>query len=354
MAAGTAMVTIDGAHGEGGGGLLRCALAMSALTQQPLRLIDVRGGTRHAGLDPEDITIIRAMAESCSAETSGIETGSGTFSFVPTRAPKGLNGRLQSFRNEMNRGPNALVVLNTLLPLLAGSGVYCSVIAEGETYGLNALGFDAFANTTVPALRKLGLYTFPTLNLAGFGRESSGEVGLDVEPSYLEGTEFLTRGSLVEVGGVVATSRLGPSVAERAIAHLGLLAKGAEIRLEVEHIDSNSSWPGCHITLWARYERGFGGSAAMGARTIRVEALAQSAFEDLIDWMSGEACLDPYVADQILIPCCIANGPSSFSVSRLTQRFLTSVWVIKQFTPIHITIRGSENRAGTVVIKRGG
>ncbi len=352
MAAGTSLVTIDGGHGEGGGALLRCALAMSALTEQPLRVVEVRGGTRYPGLDPEDITIVGALVESCAAETTGVSAGSDSFSFLPTRRPKGISGKISAARNESNRGPNALVVLNALLPILARSGVYCSVMAEGETYGSNALGYDAFANQTLEALKKVGLYASPCLEEAGFGRESSGLVSLDVEPSHLEGVEWTSRGALREVSGVVATSHVRVDVADRAFGHLQTLARQAGIRLELEHAQVEAATPGCHITLCARYERGFGGGAAMGAKSVRVETLAQTAFEELLEWMGSDSCLDPYLADQLLIPFVIAEGETTFTVSRLTQRFLTAIWVVKQFTPIHITVRGSENHRGIVTIRK--
>jgi len=352
MSAGTSLVAIDGAYGEGGGALLRVALAMSAMTQQPLRLSNVRGATNYPGLDPEDITIIRAMAESCGAETSGIAIGSPSFSFLPSRRAKGISGRLDSVRNESNRGANALVVLNSLLPLMARSGVYCSVVAEGETFGSNALSFDAFSNVTLQALRKMGLYAYATLQESGFGRESVGEVLLDVEPSHIQGIDWSDRGALQSFQAVVSTCNLPQNVAERAIDHLSVLAKQANLPLTSEHLEIPGSSQGCFITVSAAFERGFGGGAAMGARGLRVESLAQAAFEEAREWIKSEAATDPYLADQILLPCVFAEGSSSFSISRLTQRFLTSVWVVKQFTPIHVTVRGSENRPGTITIQK--
>ena len=86
---------------------------------------------------------------------------------------------------------------------------------------------------------------------------------------------------------------------------------------------------------------------------VRPEFVAQQAFEEMFDWMSSSATTDPYLADQILLPLALAETSSTFTVSRLTQRFLTIVWVVKQFLPIHITVRGSENGPGTVTIQRG-
>ena len=352
MPAEPSLLTIDGSHGEGGGALLRTALAMSAMTQQPMRMMSVRQGTRHPGLDPEDLTIIRALEESTAAECTGVLPGSTSFTFAPARTAKGISGRLASIRNESNRGPNALVVLTTLLPIMARSGVYCSVTSTGETFGAHSLGYDSFADQTLEVLRAIGLYAYPSLVSAGFGRESRGEVSLEVEPSHLDGLQWMQRGLFVDARAVVTTANVSASIGSRAVSHLKSMARNSNMPMETELVEVDSIGHGCHISVSIRYEKGMGGGAAMGARTVWAETLAQAAFEEAFDWRGSDACIDPYLADQILLPCVFAEEPSSFTVSRLTKRFLTSVWVVKQFLPIHLTVRGSENHAGVVTIKR--
>jgi RNA 3'-terminal phosphate cyclase (ATP) len=352
MASATALIVIDGAQGEGGGALLRTALAMSALTQQALRVDNVRGATRYPALDAEDVTLIRALARSCDAETTGAEVGSSSISFMPTRRPKNLNGQLEIVRADAGRGPNALIVLNSLLPVLARTGAYSSLRLEGETYGFNSLSFDYFSNVTLQALRKAGLYSIADLLGPGFGRDSQGEVSLDIEPSALHGLEWTDRGSLRSVHGVVATCGLSKSLGDRASAYLKNLGMNSGLQVEVEHLELEGRSTGAFVTVWARYERGFGGGTAMGSRGIRAETLAQSAFEQAFEWMSGNSTLDSFLADQLLLPLALAESPSVFSVPKLTQRLLTSIWVVKQFTPIHITVRGLENGPGTITIQR--
>jgi len=352
MAATGALISIDGTHGEGGGALVRTALAMSALTQQPVRINDVRGGTRYPGLDAEDLTYLNALARSCNAEVTGAEVGSNQLSFLPTTRPRGFNGDLQAERNEGNRGPNANVVLASLLPVLAQSGVYSSVTTHGETFGTNSLSYDYFANVTIPALRRIGLYAFPDLVTAGFGRESAGTVSIDVEPSALTGIDWRDRGRLQGVKAVVATSNLPDGVGERAVGHLRKLGQNVGVSIDAQHIPVGARGPGIFVTTWATYERAFGGGGANGGRGIRAETLAQLAFEELFDWMQTPATVDPYLADHILLPLVFAEGESTFTVSRLSPRFLTEVWVVKQFTPIHLTVRGSEGGPGTITIQR--
>ena len=346
------MIVLDGTYGEGGGALLRTALAMSALTEQAVKIENVRGETRFAGLDPEDLTLVQALAESTAAATSGAELGSNTLVFSPSRRPKALNGKLATVRSEANRGPNALIVLNALLPVLARAGAYSTLECEGETYGAGALGYDAFAEGTVAVLRRAGLHAFPDLQEAGFGRESRGSVVIDVEPSELTGLEWSERGRALGLKGRVVSTSLPRDVGERAAAHLRRLAGNAGLQIDVEARQVESTRPGMHVTVWAEYERGQGGGAAMGGRGVPAETLAQAAFAETTDFMESGACLDPYLADQVLLPLVLASEPSAIRVSKLTQRFLTAVWVVKRFTPIRLTVRGSENHAGLVTIER--
>jgi RNA 3'-terminal phosphate cyclase (ATP) len=352
MAKASALIVIDGSYGEGGGALVRTALCMAAITQQGVRIENVRAGTRFSGLDAEDLTLLNALVTVTAGEASGATLGNNWVSFLPARWPKGLTGTLDTVRNESNRVANAPVVLSALLPVLARTQMYSSILAEGETYGIHSLSYDYFANVTLQAQMAFGLHAFPTLEAAGFGRESEGEVSLDIEPSVLHGIQWIDRGRLKSVKAVVATSGVNPSVADRAISHLKKLAQTANLPMDASHLEVPSKTAGAFVTTWAAYERGIGGGGTMGGRGIRIEMLAQNSFTQTFEWMSSNATVDPFLADQILLTAVLAEDESQFKVSQLTQRFLTTVWVVKQFTPIHITIKGSEGSPGSVTVRR--
>ncbi|MCO5296682.1 MAG: hypothetical protein M9921_07480 [Fimbriimonadaceae bacterium] len=348
-----APLIIDGSHGEGGGALVRTALAMAALTQQPVRIVNVRGGTGAPGLNPEDLTVLRAVAWCSGAEVLGADPGSNSVSFLPTRRPRGMNELLDISEGQDGPGfANALVVLNSLLPLLARTGSYSSLSAQGETYASRVLSYDYFANVTLRAARSFGLYAVPDLPFAGFGRGSRGEVRLEVEPSALTGVDWQTRGALVGVRALVTTGELPEQVAARGLQHLGRLAFYAGFEVEADANLVPSKGPGAMVTVWGEFERGLGGCAVMGQRGVRIEAVAQQAFEGFAQWMRTDATVDEYLADQILILAAMAEGQTRFRTPNLTPRFLTSAWVIKQFLPIHITIRGAEGEPGDVTIRR--
>ncbi|MBN9502571.1 MAG: hypothetical protein BGO01_17780 [Armatimonadetes bacterium 55-13] len=353
MATTGSLITIDGGHGEGGGALVRTALTMAAVTQQSVRIDNVRNGTNYPGLDIEDLTLLRALAKVCAAESVGAEAGSKSVSFLPTRRSSGIKEAIDLDPSvQPNRTPNANVLLNALLPVMAQSGVYSRISLSGETYGSHSLCYDYFANVTLEAQKKFGLYAFPDLVTAGFGREGGGEVQIEIEPSALEAVDWSTPGELKAVRAVIAMGELPMTIAHRAISHLNNLASNAQLPMEAEISGVDSPRPGLCITVWAEFERGFGGSTSMGAKGIRAEAVAQAAFEDVNSFVRSGATVDPFLADQILPTAILAEGQTTFKVSRITKRFLTIVWVIKQFLPIHITVKGKEGEAGEVTVRR--
>jgi RNA 3'-terminal phosphate cyclase (ATP) len=324
---------------------------MAALTQQPIKIVQVRGGTAHPGLDIEDLVLLHYLREATAGTTEGAEVGSHELEFWPAQRPGGLTGALRP-PVVNGRGANANIVANSLLPVLARSGVYNSLSLTGETYGQSALSFDYFKSVTLEALKKCGLYAFTELVTSGFGREAKGEIALDVEPSSLQGFKFVDRGRLVSCRAVIAHAELPGSIAHRGVAHLQNLSHGLKLPMECEAVGVDSREPGIFLTVSAVFERGFGGATIMGTKGLRIEAMAQQATEDLMDWIRSEATVDTHLADQILIPACVAEGETVFTVNRLTSRFLTSVWVIKQFGPVRITVKGKEGESGVVTIKR--
>jgi len=346
----SAPIQLDGTFGEGGGALLRAALAMSALTQQPFHLTQVRGGTNHPGLDIEDALVVQAMGSSCAAEVVGGAVGSQSLSFTPTR-PLGPVTIQQTGGEVRGRGANGLVVLGSLLPIIARSGVYTELKVIGETYGNNTLTYDYFAHVTLGAARRMGLYAYPRQEVCGFGRENYGEVYLDVEPSALQGVEWLVRGTMRRCQALVVTAQLPPTIGARAVSHLERLAHFSGLKMRVEAQDVAGSSPGAVVTIWAEFDHGFGGVAVLGARGVRVETVAQGAFEAISTFLASEATVDAYLADQMLLLGVLAEGRTTFTVPRLTQRLLTMIWVIKQFSPIHVTVTGTEGRSGSVTIQ---
>lgn len=347
------VVSLNGSHGEGGGTLLRTALAMSALTQQPLRLHNIRGALRRHGLNSEDLAFIQALAESCRAEVQGNDLDLRELSFHPRSTPRALKATIDvgAFEKGAVSG-GCPVIAEALIPVLARSGAYSQLNLIGETHGQNTLSFDAFEATTLPSHRAQGVFVTSSVRFAGFGTAAKGEMTVEVEPSVPEPVAWTSRGGLVEMGATVSYGDLSDDVAGRGLKRIRAVAEERHLSLEetAQRLESRS--PGFSVTVWARFEHGMGSGTAIGQRGLRAELVVDNAFRAFDEWFMSEATVDAYLADQLVVTAVLAEGKTVFTTPRVTRRLTTIAWVVKQFVPIHITIKGEEGYPGTVTIER--
>src|SRR5262249_55744230 len=127
------MLDIDGSSGEGGGQIVRSALALSLLTGKPFRMRNVRARRKpKPGLQPQHLMSVRAAARIGNAKVTGDSVGSSQFTFLPEMVRPG--------RYEFKigtAGATALVLHTVYLPL-ALSGGLSEVVIEGGTHNEKA------------------------------------------------------------------------------------------------------------------------------------------------------------------------------------------------------------------------
>src|SRR5438132_11452979 len=85
----TDWITIDGSEGEGGGQILRTALALSLVTGRPFRIENIRAGRRKPGLLRQHLTAVHAASQVGGARVSGAELQSRELSFEPSHVRGG-------------------------------------------------------------------------------------------------------------------------------------------------------------------------------------------------------------------------------------------------------------------------
>ena len=121
------MITIDGTHGEGGGQVLRSALALSMVTGQPFRIEGIRAGRPRPGLMRQHLTSVEAAREVCGGTASGAELGATALEFTPG-APRGGD-----YTFAIGTAGSTTLVLQTILPALITAPTPSTVTISGGT-----------------------------------------------------------------------------------------------------------------------------------------------------------------------------------------------------------------------------
>ncbi len=74
---------IDGS--EAGGQLVRTACALSAITEKPFKITNIRGARPNPGLQIQHLEGLKSIAELCNAKTKGLELNSKELEFYPKK-----------------------------------------------------------------------------------------------------------------------------------------------------------------------------------------------------------------------------------------------------------------------------
>jgi RNA 3'-terminal phosphate cyclase (ATP) len=328
-------LTLDASHGEGGGQVLRTALGLAVALGRPVVLERIRLRRPRPGLQPQHLTVVRALAAIADARVAGDELGSTALAF----SPRGLRAGDWRFDIGAIKGSAGSVSLlfQSLLLALARAAAPSRLTLVGGTHVPWSPTVHYLTAVFLPALVPLGLTAGVHLRRWGWYPAGGGEVEARVTPARrLAGLTATEPPSPLAVTGVSAVSRLPRSIAERqrrqAEARLGAAGLRADIAVEE---DTAALGPGTVLFLGVHGRAGF---TALGRRGLPAERVADEAVDGLLDWRAAGAALDTHLADQLVAFLALADGPSSFTCHGLSGHLRTVAWVVQQFVPVQIDL----------------
>jgi RNA 3'-terminal phosphate cyclase (ATP) len=344
------ILKIDGSYGEGGGQILRTALALSCVFERPIEITNIRRSRKKPGLMPQHLTAVKAAATLSKAVVEGAELSSTILRFSPGHLTGG--GYLFDVSEKKGSAGSTSLVLQTILLPLSFAEHRSSVAVIGGTHVPWSPSFHYLKYVFFPALSRLGVKADLNIEKWGWYPIGEGKVTAAVNPQkeFLP-LEIAERGKLLHITGISAVSNLPQDIAmrQRDQAHKMLSRKG--IDAEIEIISAPSPGKGTFVFLLVQYENITVGFDSLGAVGKRAEEVADEACKAFLEYIDAGGALDPHLADQIIPYLALAKGPSTFTTSRITQHLLTNIWVVKQFVDVEIHVEGNEGEPGTVRVQ---
>lgn len=319
------MIEIDGAHGEGGGQVLRTAVAFSAVLREPVHVTRIRSNRPNPGLAAQHVAAMSAVAELCDAVVGGVEVGSKEVTFEP--------GVLSGGDFELDvgtAGSTSLVLQACVLPACL-SKAPVTLRLKGGTDTRWAPPIDFMRMVHLPIVGHMGVSFDVDTVRRGFYPEGGGEVVARVDPcGQISSIDLGEKGALVGVSGVAYAQNLPEHVVKR-MKHAALkgLIETKDVAIESD-IRSGAS-TGAGIVLAAEYERSVVGASALGQRGVRAETLGETCVTDLAETMRSGATVDAYMLDQMIPYLAVAKGESSVVAEELTGHAETNIWVVERF-----------------------
>lgn len=340
------MIVIDGSKGEGGGQILRTALALSLVTGKAFRIERIRAGRRKPGLMRQHLTAVHAAAEVGSANVTGDEIGSVALTFAPRAIRTGR------FQFSIGTAGSCTLVLQTVLPALLVAAGPSDITLEGGTHNPYAPPFDFLQRAFVPILHRMHAAVDVRLERPGFYPAGGGRMTVQIEPSTA-----LTRVDLTDRGEIRArrvracVAQLPRSIAEREIRILQeRLTWPAECYAVSEY--PGSVGPGNVVMIDVESSSVTEVFTGFGEKGMRAEAVADGLVRGVREYLAVNAPIGPHLADQLLIPMALAGGGRFRTVSP-TRHTLTNIDIVQVFCDVRIRVTEVDRGVFEIDLHRG-
>ena len=328
------MHEVDGS--AGGGQLLRASLTVSALTDTPVRVENVRGNRPTPGLKPQHCTAVETMADICNASVEGAIEGSETVSFDP--------GKVSGGTYEVNIGTagSLMLLFEAVVPLAMELDEPLALTAHGGTDVKWSPPVETYRRVTLGLYRELGTIATIDLERTGFYPAGGGAATLYLGPSSPSSLQLTDRGPLQRVRVI--------SKASHDLAGSNVATRQAETAVDgVENVDQcdvvvsqcDTVSAGSSLTVELDYERTRAGFDALGEPGKPAEEIADGVVEQAQSFRSGSAVVDRHTADQLLVVLAVAGG--EVRIPERTAHVDSGVSLLQSFGfDIHIDTSGDD------------
>jgi len=333
------MVELDGSYLEGGGQILRTACSLSAVTDRPCRVFNIRKARMTPGLRTQHLAGLQTLAAFTGGRLRGGYIGSTEIFFYPGGKIAG-----EMHIEISTAGSITLALQLLLLPALMSPGGVRLYFRGGATDTHFSPTVDYFTAVLLPNIKRLGFKARLDIRRRGYYPKGGAEATALALPSKPVPSDMAHRGKLlvVKVYSGASSSLDDRKVAQRQ-AYAAREALG-DIGLPVEESVTyyDSLCPGSSICLVAEYEHAVLGSDGLGKSGVRAERVGAEAAHALAKDMSSGACMDRHMADQILPFVALAGGTSKLTASEITAHSKANMWVIEQFIEGGFDVEGKK------------
>lgn len=333
----TSLLTIDGSHGEGGGQILRTALALSLVTGTPFRLVNIRAGRSKPGLMRQHLTAVQAAARIGQATVEGAFIGSREIAFYPNAVQAG------EYAFAIGTAGSATLVLQTILPALLTAKQPSTLVLEGGTHNPYAPPFDFLQRSFLPLLNRMGATVETTLERYGFYPAGGGKFTVHITPTaQLQPLTLVERGAAVQrAARALITASLERSIAERELAIVQSKLSWHNDAFTVEEV-RNSPGPGNILFLEIEHDNVTEICTGFGEHGVWAEKVAERAVRYARQYLASPAPVGVYLADQLLLPLALA-GSGCFRTVALSSHTHTNMDIIRHFLSVPIATEKEEH-----------
>lgn len=296
------MFDIDG---SAGGQVLRSALALAVIDDQPVRISGIRTNRPEPGLKPQHLAVVDTLADISNASVDGAAQGGETIEFAPGKPTGG------HVSTDIGTAGSISLLFDAVLGLAVALAEPLAVTATGGTEVKWSPPLLGHQRTKLPVCRQFGLHAAIDRHRTGFYPAGGGRATLHLSPSSLTRLSLDERGALrgARIYSLASTDLADSEVARRQAetARHSLTEHGIDV-FATETRSAVASSTGSALVVELEYDHSRVSFDALGERGRPAEDVAAAAVSDALDFHDSSAVVDRHLADQLLVFLAFAGG----------------------------------------------
>ena len=311
---------IDGSYGEGGEQILRTAVTLSAITNTPIKVENIRKNRRVPGLRPQHLTAIELLGKVCDADVYGLNVGSTSIRFVPNDF-----GNF-SLKEDIGTAGSISLILQVLIPAVSISKKSLELVITGGT----DVPWSPTMNYTKYVLRevyaRMGINFSLDIEKRGYYPKGGGRVKVKVSPIKKLNSISLTQRKTKSVNLYCSYSELSTERIQSEVEQAENILKDADYEVESEITKEDSLSSGGNMLLFSHDKTSITG---LDGLTDTTPNLAQNISTNFLRNYLG---VDTHLADMIVLPASLVDDTTVYRIKEITKHLETNLYVTSKIT----------------------
>ena len=321
---------INGAHGEGGGQIVRSAITLSCITNQPIHLENIRKNRKNSGLKPQHLTAIKILQKISNAKVIGNKLGSTELKFIP--------GEIKNSEliEDVKTAGSIALILQVLIPAVSISKKKLSLIVKGGTDVLWSPTMNYTNYVLKEAYSRIGITFDLKITKRGYFPKGGGEIKLEVYPANVKSINFSKR-KIQKLKLKCTFSKISISVIKENVKKIEEEIKKNNFEIDVEIKEEEAIDSGASVLIYSIEDNSiFGVDGLFDKKNQKFDLK----IEEILDNFFG---LDKNLADMLVVPLSLGSNKTKFEVSEITKHLETNLFVTSKITGCRYGIGKTSN-----------
>jgi len=311
---------IDGSFGEGGGQIVRTAITLSSIMNQPIIIENIRKSRSNPGLKPQHLAALKILRKICNANLDELKTGDTSLKYIPNGV-QSLN-----LKEDVGTAGSISLILQVLIPVIAICKKNLKLTITGGTDVLWSPSIDYTQTVLKDAYARMGIHFTINVIKRGYYPKGGGIIELEVLPSKKIIPIILSKRKLKNAKLRCIFSKLPPELIKNQVCDIEkeLIENNFTVEKHVKEepaLDSGASLMVCSIDS----------DSIIGADLLFNKKAGKFDL-GLEKFVQNRHSVDEHLADMLVLPASLANGMTAFQVDSISKHLETNLFVASKIT----------------------